>query len=162
MTMGMSIVQRSIDFVQRIYHPMRSKEDFAACLDSLPEPSWFRLRMMLGSLRYTPQLIRFGLKRLALAAEEDLPPVPVGRPGLEAISKAQIVAHVGKMHVRGYTLEQAKENARIKFGVSISTVQRVWDDRGNLGAVDFRSVLKFIEEDAKDHSECLEWMDRQP
>jgi hypothetical protein len=157
---GIEVFQKLLDWAQTTYHPMRSKEHLAALLNSMPEPSWLRKQMMLGSLRQVPQLIRFGLKRLALIAEDALPAIPSGRPGLDAFSKAQIVAHVGKKHIAGYTLDQAKRSAAQRFGVSESSIQRAWDDRGNRGEIDFRSVLKFLDEDMKDQSDVLDSMDR--
>ena len=87
---------------------------------------------------------------------QGLPPIPRGRPGLDSFTKEEMVAHVGKRHTQGYTLEQAKKAAATKFEVSEATVQRAWDDRGNRGAVDFRSVLKFLEEEAKGGGDLLD------
>lgn len=157
---GMATFGKILRRVDEHYHPMRSRSDLAAMLDSLPEPSWMRMRFMLGTLRHLPHLLRFGFTRLAEKAESDLPPIPSGRPGLDAFSKEQIIAHVGKRHMEGYTLDQAKRAAAKQFAVSEASVQRAWDDRGNRGAVDFRSVLKFLKEDMKDRSDVLDAIDR--
>ena len=143
--------------MQEHYHPMRSKSDLSALLDTMPEPSWLEMRFLLGTLQYLPQLLRYGVKRLGESIEDDddFPQIPRGRPGLDAFSKAQIVAHVGRRHTQGYTLDQAKESAARKFRVSESTVQRAWDDRGNRDAVDFRSVLKYLAAGEKDESDFL-------
>ena len=141
---GMATFEKLLNWLQEHYHPMKSKEDFAALLDSLPEPSWLQMRFLLGSFKYTPHVMRYSLKRLTEMAEDDFPEIPRGRPGLDAYMKAQIVAHVGKRYTEGYALEQAKWSAARKFGISVSTVQRAWDDRGNRDEVDFRSVLKFL------------------
>lgn len=157
---GMAVVQKCLDWFQGTFQPMRSKADFAAFPDALPEPSSWRRLMLLSGFKYTPQLLRFALTRISQLTEE-LPQLPKGRPGLTAFDKAQIVAHIGKRFVAGYTLEQAKNSASIQFELSLSTVQRAWDDRANRGAVDFRSVLQFIAENSKDQSDVLDWMDRQ-
>jgi hypothetical protein len=156
---GMAAFGKILGWVQEHYHPMRSKQDFGALLDSFPDPSRLQMRFLLGTLKYLPQLARFFLKRAAEITEQDLPPIPTGRPGLDAFTKAQIIARIGKSHMNGYTLDQAKMAAAVKSKVSRSTVQRAWDDRGNRGAVDFRSVLKFLAEDEKEQSDGLDSTD---
>jgi hypothetical protein len=158
---GTAKCQRALDWFQRNYHPLRSKKDFATFLDEVPEPSFWRKRMILGVFRHSAHLVRFALTRIATVAEDTLPTNPSGRPGLDAIEKARIVVHVGRRYTAGYALDQAKKSAATKFGVSESTVQRAWDDRGNRAEVDFRTVLRFIEENAKEHSQVLDWIDQQ-
>jgi hypothetical protein len=147
---GMAHFKEILDSFLECYEPMRSKENLITLLDALPEPSWLTMRFTMGVFQYAPQLLRHGLKQMAARAEEDLPEVPRGRPGLDAFTKAQIVAKVGKWHVAGYSLDQAKKRVALHFNVSESTVQRAWDDRRNREAVDFRSVVKFLTEDAEE------------
>ena len=109
---AMTKTGKVVDWFQQHYHPMRSKKHFAELLDSFPEPSWLRVRFILGTLQYAPHLVRFGLKRFTEMVEEDLPAIPTGRPGLDAFSKEQVIAHIGKKHMAGYTLDQAKKSAR--------------------------------------------------
>ena len=84
---------KALDWLNRQYEPMSSKQNLASALDVMPEPSWLTLRFMLGAFQYAPQLIRYCLKELSRKAEEDFEEIPRGRPGLDAFSKAQIVAH---------------------------------------------------------------------
>jgi hypothetical protein len=49
----------------------------------------------------------------------------------------------------GCTHKQAKVLDARHFSVSLSTVQRIWDDRGNPGEVDFRSVLRYLGDDGE-------------
>ena len=158
---GMERFGKLLQKLQESYHPMRSKREFASMLDALPEPSWLTMRFILGSLNHAPQLARYALKHLSNMAEEDFPEIPRGRPGLDAFSKAQIVAKIGKWHVAGYTLDQAKKRAALHFRISESTVQRAWDDRANRGAVDFRSVVKFLTEGEEDELELLDSAEKQ-
>jgi hypothetical protein len=138
------IFGKLLQWVQERYCPMRSKRDLSALLDAMPEPSWMEKRFLFGAFRYMPQLVRYWLKRVGNHVEDDFPEIPRGRPGLDAFTKEQIIAHVGKRHIAGYTLDQAKKRAAKKFEVSEAAVQRAWDDRGNRNAVDFRSVLKYL------------------
>lgn len=133
-----------LEWLHKGYHPLRSKAHLTAFLDSMPEPKWSEMRFILGVFKYMPQIVRFSIKRLGEIVEDDVPEMPRGRPGLDAYSKAEIVAHVGKRHTAGYSLDQAKKSAAKRFSVSEATVQRAWDDRRNRDAVDFRSVLKYL------------------
>ncbi|MGO9338425.1 MAG: hypothetical protein ACLPH3_23520 [Terracidiphilus sp.] len=141
---GMQQFAKLLEFIQRHYDPMRTKEQLGALLDQLPEPSWKERLFIYGGFKYLPQVIHFGLNELSKAADETLPRLPRGRPGPELQTRQKIIAHVGQRHTKGYTLEQAKQSAAREFEVSESTVQRIWDDRGSIGEMDFRSVLKFF------------------
>ena len=121
-----------------------TKEQLGAVLDELPEPNWKERLFILGGVKYLPHLVHFGIKQLARIADETLPAVPSGRPGLELQTRVKVISHVGMRHTKGYTLEQAKASAAQKFGISKATVQRTWDDRGSIGEMDFRSVLKYF------------------
>ena len=133
---GMVQFRKFLDWLDRQYQPMSSKMNFASTLDAMPEPSWLNMRFFLGVLHHAPQLVRYALKELSTRAQEDFGDIPRGRPGLDAFSKAEIVAKVGGWHVAGYTLDQAKSRAARHFSTSESTIQRAWDDRGNRDAVD--------------------------
>ncbi len=141
---GMTTVSKLLKYLQSNFEPLSSKEKLQQILDSSPEPSWMQMRLFEGALNYLPQIMKYGVQQLAKAVETDLPALPRGRPGLNLVTKEKIVAFVGKQHMKGYSLEQAKTSAAKHFGESRSTIQRVWDDRGNLGDVDFQSVLKFL------------------
>ena len=155
---GMAQYGRLLERLLEYYHPMRSKKDLTVLLDAMPEPSSLKMRFILGAIQYMPQLLRYGAKRFA-EMTEDFPEIPRGRPGIDAFLKAQIVAHVGKRHMTGYTLDRAKKSAALQFRLSESTIQRVWDDRGNPGVVDFRSVLKFLVEEENGRSNVLDSVD---
>jgi hypothetical protein len=157
---GMAQCGKLVDWFQKHYHPMRSKQDLSALLDTMPEPSRLTMRFVLGAFHYAPQLFRYGVKQLSSHVEEEFPEIPRGRPGLDAFTKAQIVAKVGKWHIAGYTLDQAKKRAKAHFNVSESTVQRAWDDRSNRATVDFRSVLKYLANDTEDDA-LLDSMDKR-
>lgn len=148
-----------LHWVQEHYHPMRSKSDLSALLDAMPEPSRVGMSFILGCLRFMPQIVRHFLKRTVEEIEDDSTKFPRGRPGLDAYSKVEIVAHVGKRYTAGYTLDQAKKSAAKRFKMSEATVQRAWDDRGNRDAVDFRSVLKYLS--SGDETNFLEPSDEQ-
>lgn len=141
---GIQPFAKLLDFLQKTFEPMRTKEQFREFLCQLPEPSRLERLFIFGGFRYMPQVVRYGLKKLSQTAEETLPAIPGGRHGPDLQEKTEIVAFVGRQHIRGYSLEQAKKSAAKRFSVSEATVQRIWDDRGSNGEIDFRSVLKYL------------------
>jgi len=141
---GIQTFAKLLEFVNKTFDPMRSKEQFRELLNQLPEPSWLQKLFIFGGFKYVPHVIHYGLKKMSQTAEETLPPIPRGRPGLDLQMRAEIVGFVGRQHTKGYTLELAKKSAAKRFGVSKATVQRAWDDRGSNSDIDFRSVLKYL------------------
>lgn len=146
---GMSDFRKMIEKLLERHAPMQSKERFANALDSLPEPTFFQLRLIKGIFRYFPQVLRYGARELARKAEDELPALPAGRPGLDIYEKTQIIAEVSRKQLRGYNLKQAKTQTARQFNLSFATVQRAWDDRANRGEVDFRSVISCLSDGGK-------------
>jgi hypothetical protein len=146
---GMRSVTKLIEFLKKYHDPMRTKEQLEELLDRMPDPSWVEMQLLIGTLKFFPQILRFGFEKNAKDADENLPKLPKGRPGLDLVTKQQIVASVSKKHMKGYSLEKAKKSVALQFGKSESTIQRAWDTRGSFAEVDFKSVLKFLEDDGK-------------
>jgi ribosomal protein L28 len=146
---GMAVFKKLVDKLQSCHDEMRTKEYFASQLDKLPEPSWLEKRYIQGVFKFLPQLLLFGAKQFVQKAEDEIPPLPRGRPAPDAWVKAQIVAEIGKKEMVGCSHKQAKFRTARKFNMSLSTVQRIWDDRGNPGEVDFRSVLRYLSDDGE-------------
>jgi hypothetical protein len=144
---GMRGVSKVIELLKEHHDPMRTKEQFEKLLVNSPDPSWVEMQLFLGTMRFFPQIMRFAIQKLATHADENLPQLPKGRPGLDLVTKQRIVASVSKKHMKGYTLEKAKKSVALQFGQSESTIQRAWDTRGSFGEADFRSVLKFLGEE---------------
>jgi hypothetical protein len=144
---GMRTISKLLEVLKKNIDQMRTKEQLEQMLDSLPDPSRTDFYLVLGTFKFFPHLIRFGLRSLSEKLDEDLPRIPRGRPGLDLVTKQRIIAHIGKRHMSGYTLEQAKKSTAIQFKLSESTIQRAWDGRNDIGDVDFRSVVRFLEED---------------
>ncbi len=144
---GLRRIARFLEFFTSNVNQIRTREQLQRVLDDMPDLSRMNFLLVLGTLTFLPQLLRFSIQKLAQKIDEDLPPIPPGRPGLDVVTKQQIIAHIGRRHMSGYSLEQAKKSAAIQFEQSESTIQRAWDGRGDIGDVDFRSVVKFLEED---------------
>jgi hypothetical protein len=140
---GVATLKKVVDRIVSAHDTVQSREHFAKVLDQLPEPTWLERRFLQGIFRYALQILLYGAKIFARDAEENISELPRGRPGLDAF------AEVSRKELRGSTHKQAKMRTATQFNVSLSTVQRAWDDRGNRGEVDFRSVLKFLADERK-------------
>lgn len=146
---GMQQLGKMLEFINSHYDPMRSKEQLRTLLDQMPEPSFLQVRLIFGVVKYLPQLLRFGIKRLSEEAELTLLKIPTGRPRLELQINAEIVDFVGDEHKRVTSLDRCMANAAKKFSVSKATAQRAWDDRASIEDADFRSVLKYLRDDSQ-------------
>jgi hypothetical protein len=118
-----------------------------ALLDKMPEPTLKEQILIFGCFKFLPQLFRYAIKSAATFADEQLPPIPRGRPGLATYTKMTIVECVSNHYKRDASLERSKKLAAERFGVSVAMVQRTWDDRTNIEEADFRSVLKLIHDE---------------
>src|SRR5437868_6755580 len=67
-------------FVYSGVSSMRTKDDLRAALQQMPKPSLLEKRMLLGVVRFLPQILVFGLKCLVDKAAADFPMPPHGRP----------------------------------------------------------------------------------
>jgi hypothetical protein len=141
---GMKQALQVAEFFLNQLSSIRSKEELRLLLDKLPAPSFLEKSLILGVTRYLPQILRYGTRQLAESAERDAPGVPRGRPGVDLQQRADVIAHIGALIVKGCSDEAAKRRAAAKFAISKSTVQRIWDDRASVGEADFRSALKYI------------------
>lgn len=123
---------------------MRTKDDLRKLLDEVPNPLWVEERLLLATAKFLPQILAAVAKQFAETIAHDAPPPPPGRPQVDFQRKAEVVAFIEKLHMQGTGLERNKNRAAQRFGISESTVQRIWDGRGELGEADFRSALRWV------------------
>ncbi len=126
---------------------MKTKEDLAALLDQMPNPSWWEQKLLFGFLKHLPEILRVWAVQIASGAEKLLPAPPGGRPPVDLQRQVEIIMYVGQLHTDHYSMEISKKRAAAKFGISESTVQRIWDDRGSIDEADFRSAANWITEE---------------
>jgi hypothetical protein len=127
-----------------VFSLVRTKQDLRNLLDKLPEPNLVEKKLILGFFQWAPQIVQYGVKQFAAKLERELSALPRGRPGTDLQQKAEVVTYVGTLIMKGCSTEVGKRRAAAKFGLSDSTVQRIWDDRGNIEDADFRSTLTWI------------------
>lgn len=122
-----------------------NREKLNALFDQMPEPSILEEKLMLATVKYLPQIARVWIKQFAAGASKELPAPPGGRPrATNETQNAEIIAYVLSLFGKGVSLEISKKRAGLHFGVSETTVQRIWDNRAAVGEADFCSALKWI------------------
>jgi hypothetical protein len=141
---GMEVAYRFFDVMRDGVARMKTKDDVRKFFDDLPDPSPLEEALILASAKFAPQMISSAVKKFAAMIAADTPRLPRGRPKTDFQEKARIVAYVGKLHIQGCSLELSKTRAAKRFGVSESTVQRIWDDRASIGEPDFHSAMTWL------------------
>jgi hypothetical protein len=142
---GIDTTVRVLEFYLDELRKMRTKEEMRLILAQMPRASRPKRQLVLGVLKYFPQIFSYGIKQLASGEGYQLPAIPQGRPRVELQQKAEVAAYMGMLIVeRKLSKEVAKKRAARRFGISESTVQRAWDDRIEESDADFHSSNAFF------------------
>jgi hypothetical protein len=148
---GMEHVLRLLELLQKDISVIKTRDELRQVLEKLEDPTRFQERLILGVLKYMPQILRVWAKQLSEVAEDQLPAPPGGRPKVDIQLQEQIVNYIAKLRfVDALSMEQSKERAALRFDVSATTIQRVWDDRTNSDPADIRSSMKYLSEPKSD------------
>lgn len=87
-------------------------------------------RIAVAAAEQLPVLMNVALQALSEMVAKDLPVPPKGRPKSLTIAKErQVCEYIGKLFSSGTPLKIAKQRTARKFGVSCTTVERIWADR---------------------------------
>lgn len=138
------------DVLQKLAREMQlmsTRERLVALFDELPEPSKTDELFMLASLHFLPAMLRVWFKEFAATAGKELPSPPGGRPSVDPNIRAKVIAYILELFGKQVSLEIGKKRAALRFDLSESTVQRIWDDRGGLPEPDFKSAMRWIAEE---------------
>jgi hypothetical protein len=126
---GLNRTRKLLAFLTAIFDALQTPEQLAQGLDNLnvtPEIETLMIQLA-GS---GPLLLRWIITKFGEGAEKRLPKLPSGRQGVTAKTQLEILRYVDYLHYRqGTTKNVATMRAAQKFGCSVRTVQRYWDDR---------------------------------
>jgi len=79
---------------------------------------------------HLPQLLRWGLKKMADDAARTLPAMPAGRPAsMTANQREEALDYICKLLRQGVSLDIAKQRAADRYGCSLRTIERYWAAR---------------------------------
>ena len=106
---GMEKLTKIIEWLKEHHDPMRTKEQFEQLLNTMPDPPRIQMQLLFGALKFMPQVMRFAIQKVATVAEEQLPELRRGRPGLDLVTKEQIVASIVKKACEGVFIRTSKE-----------------------------------------------------
>ena len=112
---------------QQVWNHAGSREELTAFLLSGPDPSPEEMETVLTLIRTVPYLLRRSLQ----AATQSLPPSPGGRPQeLRPEQRKEICLQIGQLYGQGIELRDAQKRMAQRYGVSLRTIQRAWQERG--------------------------------
>ena len=144
---GIATVSTLLDWCRNHIEMIRTRQHLALILETLPPMDPEEESMAVACTALLPQLVASTVGDLYKQFSSDFKPAATGRPNV--LGKDQylrLVKYVGDMHVQGYTLSVCKRRAATKFGVSVRTVERIWQVRASL--MEGRREISFQE--AKD------------
>ena len=113
---------------QKVWENARNREDALRFLleapDSALPPDQFE--KILGFVRIIPYFLRSCLQEAA----KSLPPSPGGRPReLDPNERRDVCAQIGSLYGQGVLLADAKKRMGQRHGVSLRTIDRIWQAR---------------------------------
>ena len=140
------------DFLEKLAAVLRrfdTQQKFDSMLDELPEPNKAEKVGLRGVFRFGPQLVRYGINRLAKEISVELPKPPRGRDQ-DFVPREQIdiCRFISEKYAEGIALHIAKKRAAAHFNTSARTIERIWAARKNKRPADptFRDALRLLKD----------------
>jgi hypothetical protein len=133
---GMKQVCDAMEHHLRKLKQIRSRHSLQAMLAREPELSPSQLSAHIAAIRLLPYQLRKLLPVATKEAVKNIPHSPGGRPAVFTPDDClDICAQIGALIGRGVRLKQAQERLSAQKGVSLRTIQRVWQNRLKHGAI---------------------------
>jgi len=111
---------------QRVWSNSSSRKELTAALLAGPDPNPEEFERWLAFIRILPHFLRSSLQGIA----KTLPPSPGGRPReLTPQECMQVCLLIGQLFGQGVELPDAQKRMAQRYGVSLRTIQRVWQQR---------------------------------
>jgi hypothetical protein len=119
--------KRYAPLFQQVWNHARNREELTAFLLTIgPDPKPEQLETVLTLIRTVPYVLRNHLQ----SAAKSLPPSPGGRPReLSAEQSREICRQIGQLYGLGVELPDAQKRMVLRYGVSLRTIQRAWQQR---------------------------------
>jgi hypothetical protein len=130
------VMKKALEVVERwkkyyplaleVWHNATSRERLAAALITGPDANPEELERWLAFIRALPYLLRGALQGIA----KTLPPPPGGRPReLGPQECMEVCLQIGNLYGQGVELPDAQKRVAQRYGVSLRTIQRAWQQR---------------------------------
>lgn len=118
--------KRYYPLVQQVWNNSRSREELTASLLGGPDPNPGELETWLAFIRTLPYFLRSSFGGMA----KSLPPPPGGRPReLTPQECMEVCVQIGQLYGQGVQVVDAQKRMAKRYGVSLRTIQRAWQDR---------------------------------
>jgi hypothetical protein len=112
--------------VQEVWRNCTNRERLTASLVSGPDFNPEDLERVLAFIHGLPYFLRGSFQGIA----KTLPPPPGGRPReLSPEDCGDICLAIGKLYGQGVELPEAQNRLAQRYGVSVRTIQRAWQQR---------------------------------
>ena len=109
----------------------RTREGLEAYFAKEPEPTARELSAVVESIRLFPYTLRSAAKEAA----KKLPHQPGGRPkALEVDDYPKVCKVIGNLLAEGVKLRDAQQRVALREDVSLRTIQRAWQKRGEIAS----------------------------
>ena len=119
--------KRYAPLFEQLWKNARSRKELTAFLLTGPDPKPEEIETVLILIRSVPYLLRTYLQDAA----KELPPSPGGRPQeLTPEKRKDVCLRIGQLYGMGVELRDAQKRMAQRYGVSLRTIQRAWQDRG--------------------------------
>jgi hypothetical protein len=145
---GLSAVIRAFALGYRSTKKIRTREHFRKALEQLEPLSRTDEKLATLAFKLLPHITRFLIAKFARQVEADLPSLPGGRPPVAPPDKAKaILDFVADLHRRGCSFKDAKVRAKLRFGCSLRTIERLWAKRHEIDDQDptINDVLAYFQ-----------------
>jgi hypothetical protein len=127
-----------VDRWKPYYHPARevwqtasNREGAIQFLLTVPDPDPGTFEKVAAFLKNLPYFLRGSFQDAA----KNLPPPPGGRPHELTLDECkEVCKQIGQLYGDGLTLAEAKKRMTLRYGVSLSTIQRAWQKRALLSS----------------------------
>jgi len=119
--------KRYYGLFQQVWNHAHNRDELTAFLIRGPDPSPEEMETVITLIRTVPYLLR----RSFQDATQSLPPSPGGRPReLSPEQRKEICFQIGQLYGQGVEVRDAQKRIARRYGVSLRTIQRAWQERG--------------------------------
>jgi hypothetical protein len=158
---GVEMAYRLSASVTELLDKIRTREQFAAVLDGMPDLPVGKEGLAAAAFRMIPEFISTQMREHASTWLKELPGTPTGRRrALRSTEQAAVCRYMGTLLGEGVDCKTCKKRAAQRFGVGVRTIERAWARRAVLATefaepdfaevMDYLKQLAFSEKDSTD------------
>lgn len=128
-----------------VANTMRTRKDLLRTLDEMPELTPAELLLLNAGIKAIPLLIRKELKRAVKEGADDLGSLPGRDSILPPTEMNKIRDEISRLHRQGCELYICKQRVATGYGISVRTVERIWNGRAKESAISDRQAVAYMD-----------------